>query len=125
MLMSDDTFGFWRWSIIHCLSVFRNSKSQLMGRKLVVVVVVVVMVVGVVVKVALMSDDKLGSWSWSIIHCLRVFWRKKNAGQMDQPTGRPTDGQYLSYRCVGASENNIKARLRIWRVTVQYIQFFL
>ena len=37
-----------------------------------------------------MSDDKLGSWSWSIIHSLRVFRHKKKL-VTDQPTDQPTD----------------------------------
>jgi len=40
--------------------------------------------------VVLMSDDKLGPQSWSIIYSLRVFSHKKKT--RDRPTNGPTDG---------------------------------
>ena len=59
----------------------------------VVMAVVVVVVAAVVVKVAWMSDDLLGSWGWSIIHCLRIFRHKKRwtNGPKDQQTNQRMD----------------------------------
>ena len=75
VFMSDDRLGYWHWSVVHCLRVFRHINSRLMDGKL--VVVVVVMVVVMVVVVVKVSDDYLGSWYWSIIHSLSVFCHKK------------------------------------------------
>ena len=50
-----------------------------------VVVVVVVEVVGVV----MMSDDKTGSWGWSIINLLSVFCHEKMTDKWTKkPSGR-------------------------------------
>ena len=59
-------------------------KSSISGHKPVVVVVVVVMVA---VKVLLMFDEKLRTWGWSTIHCLRVFRHR------EKTRDRPTNGQ--------------------------------
>ena len=59
-------------------------KSSISGHKPVVVVVVVVMVA---VKVLLMFDEKLRTWGWSTIHCLRVFRHKEKRGT-DQPMNK-------------------------------------
>ena len=76
---------------------------------MVVIVVVVVMVAVMMVEVlavvmiaVIMSDEMLGHWHWSIIHCLRVFRHKKTrAGRKDQQTDCQADKP--SYR--DASKN--------------------
>ena len=58
----------------------------------------VVVVVAVVALVVVMSDDKAGSWGWSIIHFLYVFCHKKSC-VMDQWTNKAS--------CIDLTENGV------------------